>query len=81
MVKIVLQGTTSVSAQVGTFQNRVITDGGVFEAPNCCTEFLKSLGDDEVLGGVLDVRPDVNFPLTFSVGEIRDITKRTGTFS
>lgn len=81
MVKIVLQGTTSVSAQVGTFQNRVITDGGVFEAPNCCTEFLKSLGDDEVIGGVLDVRPDVNFPLTFSVGEIRDITKRTGTFS
>lgn len=81
MVKIVLQGTTSVSAQVGTFQNRVITDGGVFEAPNCCTEFLKSLGGDEVLGGVLDVRPDVNFPLTFSVGEIRDITKRTGTFS
>ena len=81
MVKIVLQGTTSVSAQVGTFQNRVITDGGVFEAPNCCTEFLKSLGEDEVLGGVLDVRPDVNFPLTFSVGEIRDITKRTGTFS
>lgn len=31
--------------------------------------------------GVLDVRDDVNFPLTFSVGEIRDITKRTGTFS
>jgi hypothetical protein len=31
--------------------------------------------------GVLDVRLDVNFPLTFSVGEIRDITKRTGTFS
>jgi len=31
--------------------------------------------------GVLDVRPDVNFPLTFSVGEIRDITKKTGTFS
>lgn len=31
--------------------------------------------------GVLDVRPDVNFPLTFSVGEIRDITKRKGTFS
>jgi hypothetical protein len=31
--------------------------------------------------GVLDVRQDVSFPLTFSVGEIRDITKRTGTFS
>lgn len=31
--------------------------------------------------GLLDVRDDVNFPLTFSVGEIRDITKRTGTFS
>ncbi len=81
MVKIVLQGTTSVSGQVGTFQNRVITDGGVFEAPNCCTSFLKTLTTDEVLGGVLDVRPDVNVPLTFSVGEIRDITKRTGTFS
>ena len=81
MVKIVLQGTTSVSGQVGTFQNRVITDGGVFEAPNCCTAFLKTLTTDEVLGGVLDVRPDVNVPLTFSVGEIRDITKRTGTFS
>jgi hypothetical protein len=81
MVKIVLQGTTSVSGQVGTFQNRVITDGGVFEAPNCCTAFLKTLTTNEVLGGVLDVRPDVNVPLTFSVGEIRDITKRTGTFS
>ena len=35
-----------------------------------------------VLGtGVLDVRQDVNFPLTFSVGEIRDLTKRNGTFS
>ena len=31
--------------------------------------------------GVLDVRQDVNFPITFSVGEIRDLTKRTGTFS
>jgi len=31
--------------------------------------------------GALDVRDDVSFPLTFSVGEIRDITKRTGTFS
>ena len=31
--------------------------------------------------GVLDVRQDVSFPLTFSVGEIRDITKRSGTFS
>lgn len=31
--------------------------------------------------GVLDVRQDVSFPLTFSVAEIRDITKRTGTFS
>jgi hypothetical protein len=31
--------------------------------------------------GVLDVRQDVSFPLTFSVAEIRDITKRSGTFS
>ena len=81
MVKIVIGGGTSVSGQVGSFQNRVITDGGTFEAPGCLSEFLKSLGGEELIGGVLDVRPDVNVPLTFSVGEIRDITKRTGTFS
>ena len=81
MVKIVLGGGTSVSGQVGSFQNRVITDGGTFEAPGCLSEFLKSLGGEELIGGILDVRPDVNVPLTFSVGEIRDITKRTGTFS
>jgi hypothetical protein len=81
MVKIVIGGGTSVSGQVGSFQNRVITDGGTFEAPGCLSEFLKSLGGEELIGGILDVRPDVNVPLTFSVGEIRDITKRTGTFS
>jgi hypothetical protein len=81
MVKIVIGGGTSVSGQVGSFQNRVITDGGVFEAADCCAAILKSLGGNEIIGGVLDVRPDVNVPLTFSVGEIRDITKRTGTFS
>jgi hypothetical protein len=31
--------------------------------------------------GVLDVRQDVQFPLNFSVGDIRDISKRSGTFS
>lgn len=31
--------------------------------------------------GVLDVRQDVAFPLNFSVGDIRDISKRSGTFS
>lgn len=81
MVKIVLYGTTSVDTLVGGFQARVLNDGGTFEASECCADFLKSLGGNEVLGGILDVRPDVNFPLTFSVGEIRDITKRTGTFS
>ena len=81
MVKIVLGGGTTISGQVGSFQNRVITDGGTFEAPACLSAFLKSLGGEELIGGVLDVRPDVNVPLTFSVGEIRDITKRTGTFS
>ena len=81
MVKIVIGGGTSVSGQVGSFQNRVTTDGGTFEAPGCLSELLKSLGGEELIGGILDVRPDVNVPLTFSVGEIRDITKRTGTFS
>jgi hypothetical protein len=81
MVKIVLEGTTSIDTLVGGFQARVLNDGGTFEASECCVDFLKTLGGNEVLGGILDVRPDVNFPLTFSVGEIRDITKRTGTFS
>jgi hypothetical protein len=31
--------------------------------------------------GVLEVRQDVSFPLNFSVGDIRDISKRSGTFS
>lgn len=31
--------------------------------------------------GTLDIREDVNFPLSFSVSDIRDISKRTGTFS
>lgn len=81
MVKIVLEGTTSIDTLVGGFQARVLNDGGTFEASQCCTDFLKTLGGNQVLGGILDVRPDVSFPLTFSVGEIRDITKRTGTFS
>ncbi|NBW38146.1 MAG: hypothetical protein EBR30_24615, partial [Cytophagia bacterium] len=31
--------------------------------------------------GTLDIRDDVKFPLNFSIGDIRDISKRTGTFS
>ena len=31
--------------------------------------------------GVLEVRQDVAFPINFSVGDIRDISKRSGTFS
>ena len=31
--------------------------------------------------GVLEVRQDVAFPLNFSVADIRDISKRSGTFS
>lgn len=81
MVKIVIDGSTSIDTLVGGFQARVLNDGGTFEASQCCVDFLKTLGGNEVYGGILDVREDVGFPLTFSVGEIRDITKRTGTFS
>lgn len=86
MVKIVLEGVTYLTDLVGDFQARVENDGGTFEAPQCCSEFLLELGGEGLLsqvttGGILDVRPDVGFPLTFSVAEIRDITKRTGTFS
>ena len=70
MVKIVIGGGTSVSGQVGSFQNRVTTDGGTFEAPGCLSEFLKSLGGEELIGGILDVRPDVNIPLTFRLARL-----------
>jgi hypothetical protein len=70
MVKIVIGGGTSVSGQVGSFQNRVITDGGVFEAADCCAAILKSLGGNEIIGGVLDVRPDVNVRLLFRLAKL-----------
>jgi hypothetical protein len=81
IVKIVLQGTSQVGTQVSTFEDRVISDGGTFEAGGCLNEFLKSLGGTTNYAGVLDVRQDVQFPLNFSVGDIRDISKRSGTFS
>jgi hypothetical protein len=31
--------------------------------------------------GYLDVKPDTNFPVNFSIGDIRDLSKRTGAFS
>ena len=81
IVKIILQGNNEVAQTVTTFEDRVIAGGGTFEAGGCLTSFLKSLGGTDNYGGVLEVRQDVAFPLNFSVGDIRDISKRSGTFS
>jgi hypothetical protein len=81
MVKIQIKYTSSISEQVTAFEDRVIADGGTFEAAQCCIDFLKTLGNDAEYGGYLDVKEGSVFPLNFSVGDIRDLTSRSGTFS
>jgi len=81
MVKIQIQYTSSINTQVVAFEDRVIANGGTFEAAQCCIEYLKTLGDDIQHGGYLDVKEGTAFPLNFSVGDIRDLSKRNGTFS
>jgi hypothetical protein len=81
MVKIQIKYSSSIGSQVTAFEDRVIADGGVFEAQQCCIDFLNTLGYDQQGGGYLDVKEDTSFPLNFAVGDIRDFTKRTGTFS
>lgn len=81
MVKIQIKYSSSIGSQLTAFEDRVREDGGVFEAPQCCLDFLNSLGYDQQGGGYLDVKEGSAFPLNFAVGDIRDFTKRTGTFS
>jgi hypothetical protein len=81
MVRIQLKFTDAAVVLVNAFQNRVVNDGGVFEAFDCCTSTLKSLGINGGTGGYLDVKDSTAFPLNFSIGDIRDISKRTGSFS
>ena len=42
---------------------------------------IQLIGDDNKIKGYLDVEPNTAFPLTFSISEIRDISKRKGTTS
>ena len=81
MVRIQLKFTDDAVVLVNAFQNRVVNDGGVFEAFDCCTSTLESLGINGGTGGYLDVKDSTAFPLNFSIGDIRDISKRTGSFS
>ena len=81
MVKIQIKYTSSINQQVAAFEDRVIANGGTFEATQCCIDYLKTLGNDAEYGGYLDVKEGASFPLNFSVGDIRDLTKRTGAFS
>jgi hypothetical protein len=81
MVRIQLKFTDDAVVLVNAFQKRVVNDGGVFEAFDCCTSTLKSLGINGGTGGYLDVKDSTAFPLNFSIGDIRDISKRTGSFS
>ena len=81
MVRIQLKSTSLVNDTVTAFKNRVLNDGGTFEAYECCVSTLQSLGVKFETGGYLDVKEGTSFPLNFSVGDIRDISKRTGNFS
>ena len=81
MVRIQLKFTDDAVVLVNAFQKRVVNDGGVFEAFDCCTSILESLGINGGTGGYLDVKDSTAFPLNFSIGDIRDISKRTGSFS
>jgi hypothetical protein len=81
MVRIQLKFIDDAVVLVNAFQNRVVNDGGVFEAFDCCTSTLESLGINGGTGGYLDVKDSTSFPLNFSIGDIRDISKRTGSFS
>jgi hypothetical protein len=81
MVRIQLKSTSLVNDTVTAFKNRVLNDGGTFEAYECCVSTLQSLGVNLETGGYLDVKEGTSFPLNFSVGDIRDISKRTGNFS
>ena len=81
MVRIQLKSASLVNDTVTAFKNRVLNDGGTFEAYECCVSTLQSLGVNLETGGYLDVKEGTSFPLNFSVGDIRDISKRTGNFS
>ena len=81
MVRIQIKFTDDAVVLVNAFQNRVVNDGGIFEAFDCCTSILESLGINGGTGGYLDVKDSTAFPLNFSIGDIRDISKRTGSFS
>ena len=81
MVRIQLKFIDDAVVLVNAFQKRVVNDGGVFEAFDCCTSILESLGINGGTGGYLDVKDSTAFPLNFSIGDIRDISKRTGSFS
>ena len=65
-----------------TFKQRVILDGGTFEADNCLLDELIGLTETKTdLQGYLELREDVNFPITLSFADIKATGARSGGFS
>ena len=65
-------------ATVGAFKNRVLADGGVFEADNCCIDFVESLGGS--FGNIntakrIELFEDEKISVTSSIQNINDISK------
>jgi hypothetical protein len=63
---------------VNNFKNRVIADGGVFEADSCCIDVVQSLGgsfDTYTTAKRIELYDDEKISITSSIQNISDISK------
>jgi hypothetical protein len=63
---------------VNNFKNRVIADGGVFEADSCCIDVVQSLGgsfDTYTTAKRIELFEDEKISLTSSIQNVNDISK------
>jgi hypothetical protein len=63
---------------VNNFKNRVIADGGVFEADSCCIDVVQSLGgsfNTYTTAKRIELYDDEKISLTSSIQKISDISK------
>jgi hypothetical protein len=63
---------------VNNFKNRVIADGGVFEADSCCVDVVQSLGgsfDTYTTSKRIELYDDEKISLTSSIQNVNDISK------
>ena len=70
-------GNTTIET-VENFKNRVLADGGVFEADNCCIDTVQSLGGtfgNTVTAKRIELFEDEKISVTSSIQNINDISK------